>query len=112
MVVVLSTEALLRQEVSETGSAAGRKAVNEPMEEAFISWVYREGGDKARKTLQSGMVTWAFVLAEMGQTSQRNIPCSCCYCEGQESCGLCCLEEKEALILSGSRCVAGVRGMQ
>lgn len=55
--VVLSTEALLGQGVSETGSAAGRKAVNEPMEEVFISWVYREGGDKARKTLQSEMVT-------------------------------------------------------
>lgn len=65
VVVVLSTEALLRQGVSETGSAAGRKAVNEPMEEAFISWVYREGGDIARKTLQSGMVTWAFLLAEI-----------------------------------------------
>lgn len=64
-VVVLSTEALLGQGVSETGSAAGRKAVNEPMEEVFISWVYREGGDKARKTLQSEMVTWAFLLAEM-----------------------------------------------
>lgn len=30
------------QGVYETGSAAVRKAVNEPMEEAFISRVYRE----------------------------------------------------------------------
>lgn len=42
VVVVLSTEAFLGQGVCETGTAAGRKAVNEPMEEAFISWVYRE----------------------------------------------------------------------
>lgn len=37
VVVVLSTEALLGHGICETGSAAGRKAVNEPMEEAFIS---------------------------------------------------------------------------
>lgn len=37
VVVVLSTEALLGQGVCETGSAAGRKAVNEPMEESFNS---------------------------------------------------------------------------
>lgn len=42
VVVVLSTEALLGQGVCGTGSAAVRKAVNEPMEEAFISRVYRE----------------------------------------------------------------------
>lgn len=37
VVVVLSTEALLGQGVCETGSAAGRNAVNEPMEESFNS---------------------------------------------------------------------------
>lgn len=37
--------------------------MNEPMEE-FLGFTGK-GGDKARKTSQSGVVTWAFLLAEM-----------------------------------------------
>lgn len=50
--------------------------------------------DKARKTLWNEMVIRAFLLAEMWQASQRNILFSCCYCKGEESCGLSYPEEE------------------